>query len=267
MILTRDWTLTYHVLIALLSLVAFVLCQYDDEMSDKDVQALMEAQRQRDREFVSAQPPTTTAKPGYIHRSRGELTVDLLRHHLIADFVFDVPFIVCTVQWVEGHFAELGNLIPVDVAEFPPYLIDYRGNKSEWYTFIMAGLDEPSREEPSLREYLHWLIVNIPGNRTHDGTELYKYKGVHRHGIVVYKQPRKLIFDKESIKSPYFDDPRANFSNYQFAEKYQLGEPVAVNFFQTEWMPKPTLLSSLESLFSTKRSPTKSTKKTPLLYT
>lgn len=44
-------------------------------------------------------------------------------------------------------------------------------------SFANIGLDEPSYKEPILREYLHWLVVNVPGNNYHKGQELAFYKG------------------------------------------------------------------------------------------
>nr|XP_018909533.1 PREDICTED: uncharacterized protein LOC109038796 isoform X2 [Bemisia tabaci] len=153
---------------------------------------------------------TKTTRNGDICKPREELTADLLRHKIIPDFINDAPSIVCTVEWVERHSADLGNLIPNDVADFHPYWVYYGGNETEWHTLIVAGLDEPSYKEPILREYLHWLVVNVPGNNYHKGQELAFYKGpepakdtgIHRHGIVVYKQPEKLTFTEKRIKSP-----------------------------------------------------------------
>nr|XP_018905872.1 PREDICTED: putative odorant-binding protein A5 [Bemisia tabaci] len=200
----------------------------------------------------------TTKRISDIYKPRGELTADLLRHEIIPDCVYDVPTIVCTVEWVNGKFASLGNLIPIDVVNSPPHWIDFKGNETEWYTLIMAGLDVPSHMTPTLREYLHWLVVNIPGNEIKEGQELASYNvpapaedtGIHRHVIVVYKQPKKLAFDEKPIRSSFADDRRANFSNCHFAEKYHFSEfqsPVAINFFQTEWTPKTTVSSSLLS--------------------
>nr|XP_018909534.1 PREDICTED: uncharacterized protein LOC109038796 isoform X3 [Bemisia tabaci] len=107
---------------------------------------------------------TKTTRNGDICKPREELTADLLRHKIIPDFINDAPSIVCTVEWVERHSADLGNLIPNDVADFHPYWVYYGGNETEWHTLIVAG--------------------------------------IHRHGIVVYKQPEKLTFTEKRIKSP-----------------------------------------------------------------
>ncbi|CAH0387423.1 unnamed protein product, partial [Bemisia tabaci] len=160
-----------------------------------------------------------TTRISDIYKPRGELTADLLRHEIIPDCVYDVPTIVCTVEWVNGKFASLGNLIPIDVVNSPPHWIDFKGNETEWYTLIMAGLDEPSHMTPTLREYLHWLVVNIPGNEIKEGQELASYNvpapaedtGIHRHVIVVYKQPKKLAFDEKPIRSSFADDRELTF--------------------------------------------------------
>lgn len=41
----------------------------------------------------------------------------------------------------------------------------------------MVDLDAPSRQNPTSREWLHWLVVNIPGGNISQGEERKVYKG------------------------------------------------------------------------------------------
>lgn len=60
-----------------------------------------------------------------------------------------------------------------------------------------------------------------------------KDSGLHRYVFLSYKQPEKLKFDE-----PYRSNTNGNrsmFSTERFVTKYNLGKPVAGNFFQAEY--------------------------------
>lgn len=58
--------------------------------------------------------------------------------------------------------------------------------------------------------------------------------GLHRYVFLAYKQPGKITPD-EPRHSRTSAKQRNNFKIRDFATKYNLGEPVAGNFFQAEW--------------------------------
>jgi PH domain/Phosphatidylethanolamine-binding protein len=73
-----------------------------------------------------------------------------------------------------------GNLIPPSVTVSEPS-ISYSSNDSmfhhEFYTLIMADPDMPSRKNPAMREFIHWMVCNIPGNDVLKGTTVIPYLG------------------------------------------------------------------------------------------
>lgn len=84
-------------------------------------------------------------------------------------------------------------------------------------------------------------VVNIPGNKITDGEVLTEYigsappkgSGLHRYVFLLFKQSEKLKFNE-----PYHsntDGNRGNFSTENFAKKYNLGKPIAGNFYQAEY--------------------------------
>ncbi|KHJ89384.1 phosphatidylethanolamine-binding protein [Oesophagostomum dentatum] len=93
--------------------------------------------------------------------------------------------------------------------------------------------DAPSRKNPVARDFLHWLVVNIPGSHVRYGEEIVSYmgpkppagSGPHRYFILVYKQPRTISVGKTS---------RARFETHKFISKNELGKPIAGNYF-TVW--------------------------------
>lgn len=58
--------------------------------------------------------------------------------------------------------------------------------------------------------------------------------GLHRYVFLVYKQNGQLSFDEPRLTNTSGDN-RANFSIAKFAQKYNLGNPVAGNFYQAQW--------------------------------
>ncbi|PIO76166.1 phosphatidylethanolamine-binding protein [Teladorsagia circumcincta] len=103
------------------------------------------------------------------------------------------------------------------------------------YTAIDA--DAPSRKDPYMSEFVHWLVVNIHGQTIDNANELVSYRGPrppagmgsHRYYFALFKQ--QSIIPAKKLES------RARFDTLAFATEYGLGEPIAGNFFQMQFMP------------------------------
>lgn len=106
----------------------------------------------------------------------------------------------------------------------------------------MTDPDAPSRKDHSYREWHHLLVGNIPGNDVSKGEVLSDYvgsgppegTGLHRYVFLVYKQNGKLTFDEPKLPNNSADN-RGCFSIKKFANKYNLGTPVAGNFYQAAY--------------------------------
>jgi len=106
----------------------------------------------------------------------------------------------------------------------------------------MTDPDAPSRSNPKVREFKHWVVGNIKGTDVDGGEVLSGYvgsgppkdTGLHRYVFLVYKQPAKLDFDEERVGSNSRNG-RPNFKAAAFAEKYNLGNPIAGNFYQAQY--------------------------------
>lgn len=118
--------------------------------------------------------------------------------------------------------------------------VEYKNDKDKYYTLIMTDLDAPSFKNPDRREWLQWVVGNIPGDDVTEGMHLGEYfpptprkgSGFHRVVFLVYPQPKELLFNEMVIKTK--DHDRANFSSRKFVTKYNMGDPVAGNFFNTK---------------------------------
>lgn len=91
-------------------------------------------------------------------------------------------------------------------------------------------------------QWHHWLVGNIPGADVSKGETLSAYigsgpppdTGLHRYVFLVYKQNGKLEFDEPRLPNNSADN-RGKFSIAKFAQKYELGNPVAGNLYQAQW--------------------------------
>ncbi|KAK1321304.1 Protein HEADING DATE 3A [Acorus calamus] len=102
-----------------------------------------------------------------------------------------------------------------------------------FYTLAMVDPDAPSPSDPNLREYLHWLVTDIPGTTgAHLGHEVVCYEsprpsvGIHRFVFVLFQQ-----MGRQTVYEPGW---RQNFVTRDFAELYNLGSPVAAVFFNCQ---------------------------------
>ncbi|GMT15877.1 hypothetical protein PFISCL1PPCAC_7174 [Pristionchus fissidentatus] len=107
------------------------------------------------------------------------------------------------------------------------------------FSLVMIDPDNLSRKNPSVAEWLHWLVANIPASNVLEGINGGQHQmaygspgpqprtGLHRYLIVLFEhQGRRIQVPKM--------DTRAKFSLKKFMEKHNLGTPIAANFFQCQ---------------------------------
>lgn len=169
------------------------------------------------------------------------MTEALKTHEVIPDVIDTVPPALIKVSYPCGVSVDIGKeLTPTQVKDQPT--VDWDADASSFYTLCMTDPDAPSRKEPKFREWHHWLVANIPGKDVSKGEVLSQYigsgpppnTGLHRYVFLVYKQPSKLSFDEKRLKNNSGDD-RNNFSIKKFAQKYNLGNPIAGNMYQAAY--------------------------------
>lgn len=169
-----------------------------------------------------------------------EVIDQLKKNQVIPDVIPAAPKAALQVTYGNA-IVSLGNeLTPTKVKDMPK--ITWQAEPNALYLLCMTDPDAPSRQNPKFREWHHWLVGNIPGNEIEKGEVLSEYvgsgppkdTGLHRYVFLLYKQPKKLQFDESRLKNNS-GKGRGKFSIKKFAEKYGLGDPVAVNFFQAKW--------------------------------
>ncbi|RIA04728.1 hypothetical protein BRARA_K01007 [Brassica rapa] len=98
---------------------------------------------------------------------------------------------------------------------------------------VMVDPDVPSPSNPHLREYLHWLVTDIPATTgTNFGNEIVSYEsprpnsGIHRIVLVLFRQ-----LGRQTVYEPGW---RQQFNTREFASLYNLGLPVAAVFYNCQ---------------------------------
>lgn len=161
---------------------------------------------------------------------------------MVPDVIPTPPAGIVDVTWSSGVKADMGNeLTPTQVKNQPK--LEWEADAQSFYTVCMTDPDAPKRDDPKFREWHHWLVVNIPGNKISEGEVLSEYvgsgppkgTGLHRYVFLVYKQNDGKIKPSEKKLTNKSGDGRGGFSINGFAKKYNLGDPIAGNFYQAQW--------------------------------
>ncbi|CAB3256900.1 unnamed protein product [Arctia plantaginis] len=142
------------------------------------------------------------------------------------------------VEYPRGVYVNGGNLLTPALSKIKP-IVAWNTDPNQFYTLVMIDPDAPSRHNPRFREWQHWLVGNVPGSEVSQGVVLSDYigpapplgSGLHRYVFLACKQPHNLSFDEPRL-SKSSSVNRTLFSVVNFANKYNLSDPVAGNFFQ-----------------------------------
>lgn len=114
-----------------------------------------------------------------------------------------------------------------------------------FYTLIMTDPDAPSRVNPTLREFVHWVVVNIPGNKVASGDEVLSYacpappyaSGLHRYVFCLYRQKSKLAPSYVREAKEYYKDRKEikTFMWLNTLSTFYITAPIGLEAFCTEW--------------------------------
>ncbi|XP_059454583.1 protein MOTHER of FT and TFL1 [Corylus avellana] len=146
-----------------------------------------------------------------------------------------VPTVNMSAYFGPKHVTNGCDIKP-SMAVNPPKMT-LSGHSDELYSLVMIDPDAPSPSEPTMREWVHWIVVDIPGgtNPTR-GKEILPYVGprppigIHRYILVLFRQKAPLgLVDQPGS--------RANFSTRLFAGQLDLGLPVATVYFNSQKEP------------------------------
>ncbi|GBM41207.1 OV-16 antigen [Araneus ventricosus] len=133
-----------------------------------------------------------------------------------------------------GVSVTCGNLLSTKETQNPPTIVEYKADKNKLYTLLMFDPDVPTPQNPTLADFRHWLVENIPGDDVKSGdvissyhpTAPPSYSDAHRYAFAVYEQP-----DGKKLDDPYEPNNRTHFDHKKFIEDRNLHGPIAGNFF------------------------------------
>lgn len=166
--------------------------------------------------------------------------VSMKKMNIIPDVISSEPTEFLKVVYGKEQANKGNELTPTAVQNKPN--VDWTAEEGSLYTLLMTDPDAPSRTNPKMKEWHHWLIGNIPGNQIDKGDVITDYvgsgppqgSGLHRYVFLVFKQPKKLSFNEQKI-SRTTGKGREKFSTKNFVKKYSLGAPIAGNMFQAQY--------------------------------
>ncbi|CAL5047658.1 unnamed protein product [Urochloa decumbens] len=136
-----------------------------------------------------------------------------------------------------------GCEIRPSIAADPP-AIQIAGRCNDLFTMLITDPDAPSPSNPSMREWLHWLVVNIPGGAdpSQQGDVVVPYMcprpqvGIHRYVVVVFQQKAR-IYSPPAMTSGTNQSMRVGFRTRAFADRHEFGDPVAALYFNAQKEP------------------------------
>ncbi|CAA7397508.1 unnamed protein product [Spirodela intermedia] len=145
------------------------------------------------------------------------------------------PFTRCIslrVFYTPNHPVVSGaGLRPSGVSSRPRACVG--GELRTFFTLVLVDPDSPSPSNRMKREYLHWLVTDIPGSTAASfGQEAVSYEapqptaGIHRLVFVLFRQT-----DRQTVRAPA---DREYFSTRVFAQHNSLGPPVGAVYFNCQ---------------------------------
>jgi len=159
---------------------------------------------------------------------------------IVPDVVDSAPESICEVTYGKQKLKPGDELTPKLVNTNLPK-VSWNANSANYYTLMLTDPDAPSRKEPTYREWIHWIVTNIPGNDVSKGETLMTYigsapppeTGLHRYVFLVWQQ--KEMKNKWTVeKIGYSGDKRGKFSARKFATENGLTKLVAGNYYETQ---------------------------------
>jgi len=175
-------------------------------------------------------------------------------HKVVPDVISTWPDKVCDLHFHSGIHSTLGEEISTKMASGQPK-IKLSTTDGKYYCVLMVDPDAPNRKDHTYRNWLHFLVVNIPGGKNdhlslssnhahriaeYQGPAPPKDSGLHRYVVLVYEQPKGILelTNIDDIK----DDNRKNFDIDTWMVstfgKDSLPKLYAGNFFQAQYAEK-----------------------------
>ncbi|KAF8845560.1 PEBP-like protein [Paxillus ammoniavirescens] len=187
------------------------------------------------------------------------VTVAVRQAGIIPDVIPDkspfTPEALLVVKWPTGKQATLGNtLTTIDTADEPSVsftpMQSFAAASDIGYTLVMTDPDAPSRENPKMGQWRHWVVTGLqaPALTALDTGDLRarfsksattpyqppappRGTGPHRYVFLLYQEPiLDFVIPPDAPEHKNGPNDRAKWNAAKFAEEYGL-KLVGVNYF------------------------------------
>ncbi|KAH7717704.1 OV-16 antigen, partial [Aphelenchoides avenae] len=156
-----------------------------------------------------------------------------IRYKIVPDIIASPPERQLYARFPSGGQVRLGNSLSPEKLQDRPS-ITWEVAEYTFYTFMMVDPDAPSPNDPSLRSWVNWLVVNIPGDSIAQGEVILPYDGptpalgtgLHRYVLLAYEQPAL-------IDPPFIGSEGFNVQDFVNTNKL-VHPPLAGNFFRAQ---------------------------------
>ncbi|XP_038067956.1 39S ribosomal protein L38, mitochondrial-like [Patiria miniata] len=134
-----------------------------------------------------------------------------------------------------------GNFVaPTEAFQAPAVFFD--SPEDNLWTLLLANPDGHLLDNN--KEYIHWLVGNIPGNQLGQGDEIFDYlppfpaqgTGYHRFVFVLFQQDGRVDYSNAAVSLPCRKLQERTFETLEFYRQYQdMITPAGLAFFQCRW--------------------------------
>jgi len=150
------------------------------------------------------------------------------------------PTVHLKIQY-NNELVYLGNHLPTELCQERPVVELGVSDPNTFWTLLLVDPDVPSNIDPNMKDWVHWLIGNIPGSNVSQGEIICDYIGIapaqgtgdHRYVFLLLKQPEKITFNERKLDNKSLLH-RDNFNTKKFIEKYNLSAR-GFAFFKSKW--------------------------------
>jgi len=122
-------------------------------------------------------------------------------HQCVPDVVKEAPPKKLTLVYSDGSVVDGGNEMLIASTQSPP-TVSFPTEPSHYYSLLMLDPDNDTRQTHIYRQFLHWMVVNIPGVAGGQGVDVSRgftvspYMGCapdpgsgrHRYVFLLYEQ-------------------------------------------------------------------------------
>jgi hypothetical protein len=126
----------------------------------------------------------------------GKFIADGLVNHVFDDGILDrfEPTVPLTATYAAGE-VDFGTQFELKDGRLKP-AVTWPSATDAYYTLLMIDPDAPGPKDPTMRNWLHWLVANIPGSNLVKGTTVMARGWWRLCGLRLAAAPRRAAWEQ-----------------------------------------------------------------------